>query len=171
MTTRREALLGMLTMGTLGVLPEQMGHNGPLEQTDDTSTDYMGWARVLARMELSAIKSSRPGHWRKLHYTGVIRWSDSPSVLAAYGIGRPDQTDDDCCSLLAWFAEQYGMEGPTPIVGCFRTTCKRSYCFLFEMEIEADELVDEPAWKRVYGERLRTWERDHGREVPRAFLV
>jgi hypothetical protein len=165
MTTRREALLGLLTMGTLGVLPVDCLER----ETDDEPTDYMAWARVLARMELSAVK--RLPHWRKLHYTGVIRWSDSPSVLAAYGIGRPDQTDDDCCSLLAWFAEQYGMEGPTPIVGCFRTTCKRSYCFLFEMEIEADELVDEPAWKRVFGEQLRTWEQSHGRAVPRAFLV
>jgi hypothetical protein len=168
MTTRREALAALLTFGMVGSLPAEV--STIVDEPDDEPTDYMAWARVLARMELSANKSTVP-HWRKLHYTGVIRWSDSPSVLAAYGIGRPDQTDDDCCSLLAWFAEQYGMEGPAPIVGCFRTTCKRSYCFLFEMEIEADELVDEPAWERVFGEQLRAWERDHGREVPRAFLV
>jgi hypothetical protein len=167
-TTRREALLGLLTLGTLGVLPATV--NGlQIAEPDDDPTDYMAWAGLLARLELSAIK--RLPHWRKLHYTGVIRWSDEPSVLAVYGIGRPDQTDDDCCSLLAWFAEQYGMEGPTPVVGCARTTCKRSYCFLFEMEIEAGELVDEPAWKEVYGERLRAWEQSHGRKVPRAFLT
>ncbi len=133
----------------------------------------MEWAALLARMELSAVKSSRPRFWQKLHYTGLIRWSNEPRIVGAYGIGRPDQTDDDCCSLLAWFAQEHGWEAPTPVVGCSRTPDKRAWCFLFEAEPELFEAIDEdePAWQRVYGEELRAWEQGHGRQVPRAFVV
>ncbi len=171
---RREALAALLTFGlagTAGSLPAEILEPGePVELADNEPQDYPAWAQLLARLELSANRSLHPTWWQRLHYTGMIPWSDEPSIIVFYGIGRPHQTADDAAQLLAWIAEDYGFDSPSPIVGCYRTPCGRSWAVLVHAEC-ADVGHDQPAWREVYGERLRTWEQSRGRKSPRAFMV
>jgi len=162
---------GLLAI-TIGIQPATRGAMTPARHPrprPEPLTHAQG-AEFIAGWELVAIKDNFPAWWQRLNYTGLICWA--PGIGVLYGVGSPDQADEDYTGAGRWLAT-LARAGRAQQLAESRSPCRRSWAIVADgiapQHLRANIRWTE--WRRACARALLGFEHRAGRQRPRTFHV